>query len=119
MFSSQEYIDNKTGRDDLNRFQYLQTLVTEFQDTSSDGIFNKYLNKMSLQNSILQYSPCNTFNAFSNIWIYKILAQHSTYFGTIYRGGNCIHPGGEAVHCGGDAIYCVDDAIQCGGDAIH
>ena len=37
MFSSQEYVDNKTGRDDLNRFQYLQALVTEFQDTSSDG----------------------------------------------------------------------------------
>ncbi|CAB4003744.1 armadillo repeat-containing 7-like [Paramuricea clavata] len=36
MFSSQEYIDNKTGRDDLSRFQYLQALVTEFQDTSSD-----------------------------------------------------------------------------------
>ena len=36
MFSSQDYIDNKTGRDDLNRFQYLQALVTEFQDTSSD-----------------------------------------------------------------------------------
>ena len=40
MFSSQEYLDNKTGRDDLNRFQYLQALVTEFQDTSSDGIYN-------------------------------------------------------------------------------
>ena len=40
MFSSQEYLDNKTGRDDLNRFQYLHALVTEFQDTSSDGIFN-------------------------------------------------------------------------------
>ena len=39
MFSSQEYIDNKTGRDDLSRFQYLQALVTEFQDTSSDGIY--------------------------------------------------------------------------------
>ena len=38
MFSSREYLDNKTGRDDLNRFQYLQALVTEFQDTSSDGI---------------------------------------------------------------------------------
>ena len=33
MFSSQEYLDNKTGRDDLNRFQYLQALVTGFQDT--------------------------------------------------------------------------------------
>ena len=40
MFSSQEYIDNKTGKDDLNRFQYLQALVTEFQDTESDGIWN-------------------------------------------------------------------------------
>ena len=40
MFSSQEYVDNKTGKDDLSRFQYLQALVTEFQDTSSDGIFN-------------------------------------------------------------------------------
>ncbi len=39
MFSSQEYVENKTGRDDLNRFQYLQALVTEFQDTSSDGIY--------------------------------------------------------------------------------
>ena len=39
MFSSQEYVENKTGRDDLNRLQYLQALVTEFQDTSSDGIY--------------------------------------------------------------------------------
>lgn len=37
MFSSQEYIDSKTGKDDLNRFQYLQALVTEFQDTGRDG----------------------------------------------------------------------------------
>ena len=42
MFSSEEYLDNKTGRDDLNRFQYLQALVTEFQDTSSDGIYIIY-----------------------------------------------------------------------------
>ena len=38
MFSSQEYLDTKTGRDNLNRLQYLQALVSEFQDTSSDGI---------------------------------------------------------------------------------
>ena len=37
MFSSQQYVDSKTGPDDLSRFQYLQALVTEFQDTSSDG----------------------------------------------------------------------------------
>lgn len=32
MFTSQEYIDRKTGSENLGRFEYLQALVTEFQD---------------------------------------------------------------------------------------
>ncbi|XP_028417386.1 armadillo repeat-containing protein 7-like [Dendronephthya gigantea] len=55
MFSSQEYIDNKTGRDDLNRFQYLQALVTEFQDTLSDDA--KYQVLANLAN--FAYDPIN------------------------------------------------------------
>lgn len=37
MFTSQEYIDNKTGSDGLGRFEYLQALVTEFQDSDRQG----------------------------------------------------------------------------------
>lgn len=37
MFSSQAYLDKKTGVDDLDRFHYLQALVTEYQDTDKSG----------------------------------------------------------------------------------
>ena len=40
MFSSQARIDSKTGADDLERFEYLQALVTEFQDTDKQGEVN-------------------------------------------------------------------------------
>lgn len=40
MFSSQTRIDIKTGADDLGRFEYLQALVTEFQDTDKQGEVN-------------------------------------------------------------------------------
>ena len=38
MFSSQEYLDKKTGPYGIGRLSYLQQLVNEFQDTSSKGI---------------------------------------------------------------------------------
>lgn len=38
MFTSQEYIDRKTGGDGFGRLQYLQALVTEYQDTERQGI---------------------------------------------------------------------------------
>jgi len=41
MFTSQARIDRKTGPDDLGRFEYLQALVTEFQDTDREGIVFK------------------------------------------------------------------------------
>ena len=37
MFTSQARIDRKTGPDNLGRFEYLQALVTEFQDTDRQG----------------------------------------------------------------------------------
>ena len=37
MFTSQARIDRKTGPDNLGRFEYLQALVTEFQDTDKQG----------------------------------------------------------------------------------
>ena len=37
MFTSQARIDSKTGPDNLGRFEYLQALVTEFQDTDKQG----------------------------------------------------------------------------------
>lgn len=40
MFSSRARIDSKTGADDLGRFEYLQALVTEFQDTDKQGEVN-------------------------------------------------------------------------------
>ncbi|KAK2147721.1 hypothetical protein LSH36_539g01000 [Paralvinella palmiformis] len=36
MFSTQEYLDKKTGPYGIGRFSYLQSLVTEFQDTDSE-----------------------------------------------------------------------------------
>ncbi len=41
MFSSQAYLDKKTGGDDLDRFHYLQALVTEYQDTDKSGKVSK------------------------------------------------------------------------------
>ncbi|XP_046854638.1 armadillo repeat-containing protein 7-like [Xenia sp. Carnegie-2017] len=55
MFSSQKYLDDKTGPDDLNRFQYLQALVTEFQDTSSNDAKSQVL--ANLAN--FAYDPIN------------------------------------------------------------
>ncbi len=37
-FSSKGYLERKTGAHGVGRFQYLQTLVTEFQDTHKEGI---------------------------------------------------------------------------------
>ncbi len=37
MFSSREYLEKKTGPYGVGRFSYLQSLVTEFQDTDSAG----------------------------------------------------------------------------------
>lgn len=37
MFTSQARIDRKTGPDNLGRFEYLQALVTEVQDTDKQG----------------------------------------------------------------------------------
>lgn len=36
MFTSQEYIDKKTGPHGIGRLNYLQSLVTEFQDTTEE-----------------------------------------------------------------------------------
>ncbi|KAK6989661.1 armadillo repeat-containing protein 7 [Biomphalaria glabrata] len=36
MFSTKEYLEKKTGPYGVGRLSYLQSLVTEFQDTSSD-----------------------------------------------------------------------------------
>lgn len=36
MFSSKDYLERKTGPYGIGRFSYLQSLVTEFQDTDSD-----------------------------------------------------------------------------------
>jgi len=36
MFTSQEYLDRKTGPHGIGRLNYLQSLVTEFQDTTEE-----------------------------------------------------------------------------------
>ncbi|CAH3037102.1 unnamed protein product [Porites lobata] len=55
MFSSQTRIDSKTGADDLGRFEYLQALVTEFQDTDKQGAKEEIL--ANLAN--FAYDPIN------------------------------------------------------------
>ena len=42
-FSSQSYLERKTGAHSVGRFQYLQTLVTEFQDTHKQGNYHVML----------------------------------------------------------------------------
>lgn len=37
MFTRQEYIDRKTGADGFGRLEYLQALITEYQDTERLG----------------------------------------------------------------------------------
>ena len=39
MFSSKEHLERKTGPYGIGRFSYLQSLVTEFQDTDSEGLY--------------------------------------------------------------------------------
>ena len=41
MFSSKEQLDKKTGPYGIGRLSYLQSLVTEFQDTNSLGEGNR------------------------------------------------------------------------------
>lgn len=55
MFTSQSTIDRKTGPDDLGRFEYLQALVTEFQDTDRQGAKEEVL--ANLAN--FAYDPIN------------------------------------------------------------
>lgn len=40
MFTSAKRIEEKTGRFGRGRFEYLQALVTEFQDTHKQGLLN-------------------------------------------------------------------------------
>lgn len=37
MFSTREFLIQKTGKDGIGRLCYLQSLVTEFQDSSDEG----------------------------------------------------------------------------------
>ncbi|KAK3740667.1 hypothetical protein QZH41_006830 [Actinostola sp. cb2023] len=55
MFTSQEYIDHKTGADGFGRLEYLQALVTEYQD--SDRQENKEQVLANLAN--FAYDPIN------------------------------------------------------------
>ena len=41
-FSSKSYLEKKTGAHGVGRLKYLQTLVTEFQDTHRQGNFLAY-----------------------------------------------------------------------------
>ncbi|XP_069128322.1 armadillo repeat-containing protein 7-like isoform X2 [Argopecten irradians] len=41
MFSSKAQLDKKTGEYGVGRFSYLQSLVTEYQDTDSDDVLDE------------------------------------------------------------------------------
>ena len=41
-YSSKSYIEKKTGPHGIGRLKYLQTLVTEFQDTHLQGYYYYY-----------------------------------------------------------------------------
>ncbi|CAH1243755.1 ARMC7 [Branchiostoma lanceolatum] len=55
MFSSQEYLEKKTGQSGVGRLQYLQSLVTEFQDTDKEDCKEQVL--ANLAN--FAYDPIN------------------------------------------------------------
>ncbi|XP_013383227.1 armadillo repeat-containing protein 7 [Lingula anatina] len=65
MFSSKEYLQKKTGPWGIGRFSYLQSLVTEFQDTSSEESKEQVL--ANLAN--FAYDPINyDFMRKLNVW---------------------------------------------------
>ena len=41
MFSTKEYVEEKGKKSGRGRFEYLQSLVTEFQDTDKEGLLYK------------------------------------------------------------------------------
>ena len=43
MFSSKERIEEKSAASGKGRLEYLQSLVTEFQDTDDCGLFFKFI----------------------------------------------------------------------------
>ena len=53
MFTSQARIDRKTGPDNLGRFEYLQALVTEFQDTDRQGNVSRVQLKSNVIDKIM------------------------------------------------------------------
>ena len=55
MFTSQEYIDRKTGQHGIGRLSYLQSLVTEFQDTSEEDAKEQILSNLAN----FAYDPIN------------------------------------------------------------
>ncbi|XP_076462901.1 armadillo repeat-containing protein 7-like [Babylonia areolata] len=55
MFSSKDYLERKTGPDDVDRFHYLQALVTEYQDTEEEDCKQQVL--ANLAN--FAYDPIN------------------------------------------------------------
>ena len=61
MFTSQARIDRKTGPDNLGRFEYLQALVTEFQDTDRQGNVSRVQLKSNVIDKI--YMPLLNKNA--------------------------------------------------------
>lgn len=39
MFSTKDYLEKKTGPDGVGRFSFLQSLVSEYQDTQDEGMY--------------------------------------------------------------------------------
>lgn len=53
MFSTKEQLDKRTGPYGIGRLSYLQSLVTEYQDTNSLGRINLY--KFTLGYTFLRF----------------------------------------------------------------
>lgn len=61
MFSTKEQLEKKTGPYGIGRLSYLQSLVTEFQDTNSQGTVNV---------SSYLYTQIKYANVGKNYWTY-------------------------------------------------
>ncbi|XP_073247368.1 armadillo repeat-containing protein 7-like isoform X2 [Porites lutea] len=98
MFSSQTRIDSKTGADDLGRFEYLQALVTEFQDTDKQGAKEEIL--ANLAN--FAYDPIN-YDHFRKLNVVDLFMDKENKQHIIDNGGislvvNCLSsPNEETV----------------------
>ena len=82
MFSTKEKLDKKTGTFGVGRLNFLQSLVTEFQDTDSQGIYGQFhIREIKIENYEVEYiytrvsvwvSGAHQFTGFRTVSYFKM-----------------------------------------------